>query len=139
MKVDEIDDNPFTPGMVSVNQSIADKLIGGNLKVVTTAGVLDSGALKRGFVVGQIDASGNWIACVKTATDGSQVPRGLLVDYADASSGPVDCSILQQGEVNVRAVSFDSSWAIADLEVALRYQKIVFKHIAPAMSNDDPS
>ena len=54
--------------------------------------------------------SGNYVNCVKTASDGSQVPVGILADYADASGGAVITGIYVMGEFNVNAIVPDASW-----------------------------
>ena len=79
------------------------------------------------FTLSSLDATGQYIACVKTATDGSQVPKAILVDDADATNGPVAAGAYLTGEFNQRAILYDPSWTIAQLRDALRGLSIFLK------------
>jgi len=79
------------------------------------------------FKVTYEDTLGNFIVSVKTASDGSQTPVAILADYCDASAGNVKCGAFFFGEFNARAVSYDSSWALSDLKVALAAHAIFLK------------
>ena len=79
------------------------------------------------FAITSQESAGNFVACVKTASDGSQVPVCILVDYADASAGPVRTGGYFAGEFNIRAVSYDNSWNISDLAAALEARTIYLK------------
>ncbi len=79
---------------------------------------------------------GTFIASVRTATDGSQIPSAILVDNADASAGPVRCGAYVSGEFNIRAVIADSSWTAALLSTAMRTFAINLKS---SVSAADPS
>lgn len=126
-----VGDNLQMPGM-SAEIYNPDQLIAGNLKIVTDTVTLGAGTLARGTVLGQITASGNYIVCVKTATDGSQVPSAILVDGTDASGGPVPAGVYLTGEFNTNAMTFDPSWTAAQLKAALRSQTIFLKNVVSA-------
>ena len=79
------------------------------------------------FTLNSLDATGQYIACVKTASDGSQTPKAILVDYCDASGGPVTGGAYITGDFNERAVLFDNSWTLAALRDALRSYSIFLK------------
>ena len=79
------------------------------------------------FTLNSLDATGQYVACVKTAADGSQVPKAILVDFVDASGGPVAGGAYLTGEFNARAVLYDASWTIALLRDALRSVSIFIK------------
>ena len=79
------------------------------------------------FTLNSADATGQYIACVKTAADGSQVPKAILVDDVDASTGPVTAGAYLTGEYNARAVLYDASWTVALLRDALRPFAIFLK------------
>jgi hypothetical protein len=81
------------------------------------------------FTVAAHDSIGNFITCVKTASDGSQTPVAILADYADASSGPVRAGAYIMGEFNVNAISYDSSWTPELLTTALRPYAIYLKTV----------
>ena len=74
-----------------------------------------------------MDATGQYVACVKTASDGSQTPKAILVDYTDASGGAVTAGAYVTGDFNERAVLFDNSWTLAALRDALRTYSIFLK------------
>ena len=109
LTVNQIGDNPQQPGIYA-ETFIPDQLIAGNLKLVTGNGTLDAGTLQRGAVLGQITTTGHYILSVKTASDGSQVPSAILVDYADASAGPINVGFYLMGEFNQNAILPDASW-----------------------------
>ena len=79
------------------------------------------------FTLNVIDSIGNFIECVKTASDGSQTPIAILADYADSSSGPVSTGAYLMGEFNVNAISYDNSWTPEQLTTALRPYSIFLK------------
>lgn len=78
---------------------------------------------------------GNFVPCVKTASDGSQTPACILVDNVDATLGPVLCGGYFAGEFNANAVTYDSSWVLADLGAALQPRGI---HLKSAVIAADP-
>jgi hypothetical protein len=85
------------------------------------------------FTLDVIDSIGNFITSVKTATDGSQVPSAILVDFADATNGPVRTGAYFSGEFNVNAISFDSSWTPQTLLTPLRMFGIFLKSAESAV------
>ncbi len=87
------------------------------------------------FVVSNNQATGNFVLCVKTATDGSQVPAAILADSADATSGPTKVGAFFMGEFNINAVLYDGSWAVQDIAVALMPRGI---HLKSAILAADP-
>ncbi len=103
--------NPWTPGMVS-DAFIPDQLIAGDLKLVTeTVQVGGNAILERGTVMGVIQATGQWIPSVKTASDGSEVPAAILVDQCDSTAvSPQTAGIYLMGEFNFNALFYDASW-----------------------------
>ncbi len=88
------------------------------------------------FTLTVVDSVGNFVKCVKTASDGSQVPSAILVDSVDASAGPVATSAYVMGEFNARAIVFDPSWTVPTLTTAMRPYGIHIKH---SLSAADPS
>lgn len=72
------------------------------------------------FVINVFDAVGTYVACVRTATDGSQNPVAILADDADATAGPVTTGGYLAGEFNDRALTFDASWTLQQLVAAMR-------------------
>jgi hypothetical protein len=90
------------------------------------------------FTLTVVDSIGNFIASVKTATDGSQVPCAILADYADATNGPVQTGAYMLGEFNVNAVIYDTSWTPELLVTALRPYGIFLKSVVSAVDAGNP-
>jgi hypothetical protein len=88
------------------------------------------------FTITPQRGSGSFIACVKTATDGSQVPAAILADTCDATAGPVTVGAYFMGEFNAAAVTFDPSWLLPDLAIALQARAI---HLKSSVTALDPS
>lgn len=84
------------------------------------------------FAITVSDAVGTYIACVKTASDGSQNPVAILADAADASAGPVSTGAYVAGEFNFNALTYDASWTQATLVSALRAYSLFAKSAVSA-------
>lgn len=112
--------NPWVPGRTS-DAFVPDQLIAGDLKLVTeSVSIGGSAVYVRGTVMGQITATGVWIKSVETATDGSEVPRGILVDRVDTTTtSPNTGGMYLQGEFNFNALTYDATWGTAGSAAAL--------------------
>ena len=66
-------------------------------------------------VVAASGAASTWGVSKASHTDGTQVPRGILADIVDPTSGPVTAPVYITGEFNANAVIFDASWTLAEL------------------------
>ncbi|MEX3691878.1 head decoration protein [Paraburkholderia sp. BR14263] len=88
------------------------------------------------FTLNVIEATGNYVLSVKTATDGSQTPKAILVTGTDATSGPKTAGAYVLGEFNENAITFDPSWKVSALRSALRQFGIFLKS---SVSAADPS
>ncbi|RDU99225.1 head decoration protein [Trinickia dinghuensis] len=88
------------------------------------------------FTLNVIEASGNYILSVKTASDGSQTPKAILATSTDASGTPQTAGAYVLGEFNGNAISFDTSWTLPALRTALRAFGIFIKS---SVSAADPS
>ena len=88
------------------------------------------------FTIDVVDAVGQFVLSVKTASDGSQTPSAILADDADATDGPVTAGAYVMAEVNARALHYDASWTIATLTPALRANTIFVKS---SVSAADPT
>lgn len=73
----------------------------------------DSGSgstLSAGMMIGRVTANGKVKQCITTATDGSQIPIGiLLADYTIAASASVDLTFGISGDVNSSLIVFGGS------------------------------
>jgi head decoration protein D len=85
-----------------------------------------------GFLLNQIQSTGNYILSLTGASDGSQTPVAILADAADASLGPVRTGAYLFGEFNQNAVSYDSSWSLPALASAMRAFGIFLKFVNSA-------
>jgi hypothetical protein len=88
------------------------------------------------FTLNVLEATGNYILSVKTASDGSQVPSAILAGSTDASVAPQLAGAYLLGEFNQNVVSFDASWTLPALQTALRPFGIFLKSTVSAA---DPS
>ena len=114
---------------------VPDQLIAGDLKIVTGNGILASGVLPRGSVLG-LNAAGQYVLSVKTATDGSEKPCAILIETTDASVNAQAVGVYLMGEFNARALDFDPSWTVPDLQAAMRQYGIFIKD---SISAADPT
>ncbi len=91
------------------------------------------------FTINVFDAVGTYIQCVRTASDGSQIPVAILVDFADASAGPVTTGAYLAGEFNVSALIADASWSLPGLVSAMRPYGLFAKSSVSANSPSNNS
>lgn len=88
------------------------------------------------FTLTVLQATGNYIKCVKTAVDGSQNPVAILSQDTDASVNPQTAGAYLLGEFNQNAVIFDASWTLPQLQAAMRPYGLFLKS---SVSATDPS
>ena len=72
------------------------------------------------FSVQFVYSASNFTPCVKTATDGSQVPIAILADDANFAGGPDTARVYTAGFFNSSALIIDPSWTLADMVAALQ-------------------
>ncbi|QCR38977.1 head decoration protein (plasmid) [Nissabacter sp. SGAir0207] len=113
--------NPWQPAVYQ-DTFIPDQLIGGNTPpLVTDTVTLASGhSYKRGTILGRVTADNTYVLCVSTATDGSQIPSGVLVNDVDTTGGVAQAGVYQMGTFNVNRIIYDDSWTVANLKEGLR-------------------
>ena len=110
-----------------------DRLVAGLTQLVSETGTLTGGqALPRGALVGRITASRKFTLSTAAATDGSQVPYGVLLDDYDATAGDVGCGVYVKGEFNPNAMTFGAGQTQAGLHDALRGMGIFLKPVVLA-------
>jgi hypothetical protein len=88
------------------------------------------------FTVEVVEATGDYVLSVKTATDGSQTPTAVLVTTTDASAAPQEAGAYLMGEFNANAITFDPSWTLPALQTAMRPYSLFLK---TAVSAADPT
>jgi len=124
MSVNEYGQNAWQP-YARQDTFIPDQLINGNLQLVTKTVTIAAGeAYKRGTVLGCTSDTHLYGACVKTATDGTQIPTAILVDDVDATAGPVTAGVYLMGGFNQNRVTFHESWTLEGLTEELRNKSI---------------
>ena len=72
-------------------------------------------------IVAAAGATTVWATSKASHTDGSQLPRGILADDCDPTSGPATAGVYRAGEFNANAVIFDASWTIGELTDLMRF------------------
>jgi hypothetical protein len=136
LTINSLGDNPQTPGFYA-EAYIPDQLIAGNHKLVTEAVTILSGqVLQRGSVLGQITSSGKYILALSAASDGSQTPAAIAVDYIDASAGDVAGGVYLSGEFNSNALTLGTGITLAAAKAAFRPLSIYLK---TSVSAADPT
>ena len=71
--------------------------------------------------------SGKWTVATAGATDGSQVPAGVLADYVDCTAGDVTGGVYQFGEFNSNVMTFGAGFNAANVKAQLRRMGIFLK------------
>jgi hypothetical protein len=80
------------------------------------------------FTLTALEATGNYILSVKTASDGSQVPSAILATSTNnVTTAPALAGAYVMGEFNQNAINFDPSWTLPQLQAALRPYGIFLK------------
>jgi hypothetical protein len=88
------------------------------------------------FTINVPAGSGLYKLSVATATDGSQIPCGILADVTDPTGGNVGCGVYMTGEFSGDALNYDVSWSLAALTAALQASNIFVRTTNP---NSQPS
>ena len=91
------------------------------------------------FTLNVFDAVGTYVECVRTANDGSQFPLAILVDDADATSGPVTAGAYLSGEFNAARLIYGATWSLPALVSAMRPYGLFAKSSISAASPSNNS
>jgi len=137
MTVNQVGENAWVPA-VQHDTFVPDQLLSGPLQVVSDTVTIFTGSAatyKRGTVLGVVTASGKYTLSVATATDGSQVPKAILADDADATAADVLAGVYLMAEINQNRITFDPSWTLATLKTALRPYGIFLRDSVQAPSS----
>ena len=78
------------------------------------------------FTVTVYDATGLYVPSVRTATDGSEDPCAILVDNLTLTVAGTSGAYVA-GEFNLNAMTYDTSWTLAQLTAALRKYNLYAK------------
>ena len=121
------------PKFGNVGTYTPDNLIAGTaVNVVTENIFIDTGNLKRGALLGRINATGKYVLSLSASIDGSEVPRAILAEDADATSADVITVGYLTGEFNTAAMTFGTGHTAASAKDALRDKGIFLKTNLPA-------
>ena len=102
----------------------------GGLEFITEEGTILSGeSVVRGEVVGKVTASGKYIPCDHTVSDGSQIPRGIMVMAIDASAADVTGVFYTHGQFDSDKLTFGGTSDIDDLKDALKDANLYTKDL----------
>ena len=99
-----------------------DKLLvgGSNYDALTKIGtVLTGQTLVRGSVLGIVTASGKYKLCDASASDGSEVPKFILVNDTDASAADAKATVYKTGVFNRQSLTWGTNGAPTGYETAL--------------------
>lgn len=123
---------PQVPGFRSDAYN-PDRLIAGSADLITETAVIAAGAnLERGTLLGVVTATGKFVQSAAAASDGSQTPVAILVDFAPAASADASAGIYVAGEFNENAVLYGAGHSAASVKAALRARGIYLKTPIPA-------
>ncbi len=94
--------------------------VSGDKKIITAGVVIESGqTIAQYQLLGRVTASQEYKICVKTAGDGSEVPKRISTMPANASGGAVECGVYCEIECNPAQVVLDASWTVAGVKEGL--------------------
>lgn len=92
--------------------------------IVIAAG---SGQLARGTVLGLVAASGKFVPCDKSATDGSANPAGVLVYGVDATTNDAQASAFVAGHFNGEALVLGPGWTLREVADAMSRRHLMVR------------
>lgn len=125
-------------GNVLADATVGDAYTSAEINFTLTAG---GTAWQAGdsLVLEAVNDVGEFALCVKTASDGSQVPVAILVMDTNASAGPVRAGAYFSGEFNARAINFDTSWTLQQLMAAVAPPLFLKSSVSAADPTDPPA
>ncbi|MEI6286224.1 MAG: head decoration protein [Bacillota bacterium] len=101
---------------------------GGNLDVETTAETLAKGEnLKRGALVGMLDADGTLKAIKKGVTDGTQNLYGIMTEDVDATANAAPAVVYVFGNFNTNSMIVPAGDTVAAYRVQGRKIGLIFR------------
>lgn len=123
----------FKPGFSSETFT-PDLLIAGDHPIRTVEVTVVSGQnLVRGALLGKITTGGKVNLSLSAASDGSQVPFGILMENVDATSGDKKGMAYIAGDFNANAMVFGTAHTAASVRDALSAKSIYIVTPVPAV------
>ncbi len=121
-------------GMASstdVSENYVPFITGEKQQITDTVTVASGNEVAQYTVLGRVTDTDKYVPCVKTATDGSQVPRRIAIYAADAASADALCAVYCEVECNPTQIVLDESWASPDeVKELLADQGIYLRELA---------
>lgn len=110
---------------------VLNNLIAGAFPIVTDNVTILSGEdLARGAVLGKVTSGGKYRECDIAAEDGSEDPKFILAETADASEGDlILVPVYASGEFNQERITLKGETVVADVKEALRALSIYLKTV----------
>lgn len=107
-----------------------DRLIAGDAAaVIPVSAICGGSSLSRGTVMGRITGSGAWVQSLAGASDGSQIPAGILAE--DVSAANSRAVVYIAGEFNALALTIGAGHTLDSVSVALREIGVFIKSNVP--------
>lgn len=91
----------------------------------------DTESVALGQIMGKIAVSGNWTVCKSGAGDGSQIPRGIMLDVLTdiADEATVDpINLVNGGKVNSALLVFDGTDDLDTLVGGVRMEDLLISN-----------
>lgn len=104
-------------GMASstdVSENFVPFITGEKPQITDTVTIASGNSISQYSLLGRVTDSGEYVPCVKTATDGSQVPRRIAIYAVDASSAAALGAVYCEVECNPSQIVLDDSWSGTD-------------------------
>lgn len=114
-----------------VSENFVPFITGEKPQITDTVTIASGNKISQYTVLGRVTATGKYIPCVKTATDGSQVPRRIAIYATNASAADALCPVYCEVECNPDQLVLDASWASTDeVKELLADQSIYLRALA---------
>jgi hypothetical protein len=106
--------------MAETYTNTVDDVVVGDVDVFSEPETILSGEnLAKWTVVGRVTASGKWVKSLSASSDGSQTPRGILVEAVDASAGDVVGPVYKKGHFDPTKLVYGASHTATTVKAAL--------------------
>jgi len=109
------DPNGNAVGTVTVGTAFTSNQL--NLTITAGATAFVAGDV---FTLTVSEPTNHYSECVRTATDGSQVPSAILADAVDTTGAANTAGVYIMGAFNQNRITYDESWTVEDLAEAMR-------------------
>lgn len=104
-------------GMASVtdvSENYVPFITGEKPQITDTVTMASGNSIAKYAVLGRATGSSEYVPCVKTATDGSAVPRRIAIYAVDATAAATKGAVYCEVECNPSQLVLDDSWSSTD-------------------------